>query len=194
MKLQMMAVLLVALVVCTLSGAEVASARDLKQGTFQLSGQSSALFENSTVDVDGDEVSDTDTFNVEMTGVYHVIDNLGLGLFGSYENTDYDPGEITSFAIGPVVQYSIPMTQMANLRFAVTGGYAAEEIEDETGEDFDADGFFWGGSVAVALFPVDYFSVDLGVSYLKSDGETDDSDVDLESENIAGVIGISVYF
>jgi hypothetical protein len=192
MKLQIVAVLLVALIVSALSTPEVASARVLKQGTFQLSGQSSALFENSTVDVEGDEISDTDTFNVELTGVYHVIDHFGLGLFGSYENVDYDAGEVTSYAIGPILQYSFPMSQMANLRFAVTGGYASEEVDN--GDDYEADGFFYGGSVALALFPTEYFSVDLGVRYQKTEGETDDSDLDLESEDIAGVIGISVYF
>lgn len=187
--------LLAALVVFTLSGPEVASARDLKQGTFQLSGQSSALFGNTTVDLDGEEVSDTDTFNVDVEGVYHIIDNFGIGMLAYYDNTDTDGGpETTSFAIGPVLQYSFPMSQMANLRLAVTGGYAAEEFEDEAGDDFDADGFFWGGSVAVAMFPIDSFSVDLGVRYLKSDAETDDFDIDVEQEDISATIGISVYF
>lgn len=193
MRLRLLA-LLAALVVCTLSGPDVAQARVLKQGTFQLSGSSSALFGNSTVDVEDEEVADTDTFNVQLEGVYHVIDNFGLGLLTSYDNTDFNPGETTSFAIGPVLQYSFPMSQMANLRFAVTGGYSYEELEDETGEDFEADGFFWGGKVALALFPADYFSVDLGVSYLRNEGETDDFDLDLEREDIAGTVGISVYF
>lgn len=192
MKLRIIG-LLVALAVSALSTAGVASARDLKQGTFQLSGQSSALFGNTTVDVEDDEVSDTDTFNVEVEGVYHVIDNVGIGLLAAYDNTDFDPGELTSMAIGPIVQVSFPMSQMANFRLAVTGGYATAEVDDGV-DDYDADGYFYGASAAFALFPADFFSVDLGVRYLMTEGETDDSDLDLEQEDIAGFVGISVYF
>ena len=194
MRLRLLA-LVAALVVSTLSGPDFASARVLKQGTMQLSGSSSALFGNSTVDVEDEEVSDTDTFNVQLEGVYHVIDNFGLGLLASYEDVDDGSTELSSLSIGPVLQYSFPMSQMANLRLAVTGGYSAVEVDDDDfDEDFDADGFFYGASAAVALFPTDYFSVDLGVRYLKTEGETDDSDVDLEQEDIEGFIGLSVYF
>jgi hypothetical protein len=185
--------LLVALAVAALSTAGVASARDLKQGTFQLSGQSSALFGKSTIDVEDSEVSDIQTFNVEVEGVYHVIDNFGIGLLASYDNTDFDPGEVTSLAIGPVVQVSLPMSQMANFRLALTGGYATAELDDGA-DDYDTDGFFYGGSAAFVLFPADFFSVDLGVRWLMTEGETDDSDLDLEQEDISAFVGISVYF
>jgi hypothetical protein len=186
-----MAVLLAALVVSTLATNDVASARELSRGTFQVSGSSTALFSSSSYDYDGENTGDIDTYNLSIEGLYHVVNNIGVGILGYYRHTDFEGyGTDTALHVGPVLQVSIPLNRMTNLALAVSGGYAHQERDHDT--DYDYDGFFYGARGGVALFPVESFSIDLGVSYLNKEVELRDTEE--EQEDIAATVGLSVYF
>lgn len=170
-----------------------AFAKDLKQGTFQLSGATAAAFGSSTEKADGEKIAETDIFDIELSGYYHVATNVGIGLMFLYNDTDYKyPGyptqNVSQTLIGPAIQFSIPMNHTTNFVLGAGAGYAAENVDGS----YDASGYFYAAKAGLALFPIDNVSVDLGVSYINQKG--DDAGLDLERGTVSGSVGLSVYF
>ena len=183
------------------SFSKVALARDIKKGTVQVSGDSTTTFGSSNRTVNGNKESKSSGIDINISALYYLVDNFAVGALAGYSNTDYtyynngmDSGNLStkqkSKHIGPIFQVSVPMTNSANLFIGATTGYVSEEIEYY----YRASGFFYGAQAGVSLFPVDRFSLDIGISYLHESGKDDLSKYDLERDDIHGSIGLSVYF
>ena len=184
----------------------VALAKDIKKGTIQISGNSTTLFGTSTEEVDGEKQSKVSGLNLQVEALYYVVDNFAVGALAGYSNNDYtsyykdsgyygdssgsDTQNSVTKRIGPILQISVPMNNTTNLFIAATAGYASEEVEDY----YKADGIFYGASAGVSIFPVDNFSLDLGISYLHDSGKDDLSKLDVDRDDLHGKIGLSVYF
>lgn len=172
-------------------------ARDIVPGTLKLSGATNAAFINTTVDLDGDEMTDTDTFSLEAEAVYFLTKNIAVGGTVVYENEDTDfPGgfndETTTIIIGPTVAAEVPINEMFNFIAAATIGYFQLESEDNGGKYLDADGLAYQLSAGAAIFPAQQISLDLMAFYQVLDGEDSVGDFDIAAMGLN--LGVSVYF
>ena len=173
-------------------------AREIEPGTVKLSGATNVSFFNTTLDVDGDEVTDTDTFSLEADAVYFLTNNIGLGGAVVYEDSDTDVSgggsvEEKLIIIGPKVAVDVPINETLNFIADAAVGYFQVKVEDG-GDDADVDGMAYGISAGVAMFPIKQVSLDLTAAYQLLDGENDDFNVDFEEESMGINLGVSVYF
>ena len=176
-----------------------AQAREITPGTVKLSGATNASFFNSTIDVNGNEISDTDTLLLETDAVYFLTKNIAVGGTVSFENSDTDfaggaKDETTTLIIGPTVAVDVPLSEAINFIADASIGYFQMDGEDEVGEYLDADGFAYGISAGVAMFPAKQVSLDLTAKYEVLDGEDSISDFDVETDSMGINLGVSVYF
>lgn len=174
-------------------------AREIEPGTVKLSGATNAAFFNTTVDIDGNEVTDTDTFSLEADAVYFLTKNIAVGGTVAYENEDTDfPGgfndETSTIIIGPTAAVDVPINEMLNFIADATIGYFQMESEDNGGKYLDADGLAYRLSAGVAMFPAKQVSLDLTAAYQVLDGEDSVSDFDFETASMGINLGVSVYF
>lgn len=177
-------------------------AREIEPGTVKLSGATNASFFNTTIDGDGDEISDTDTFSLAADAVYFVTKNIGVGASLNYENskTDFSAAigggfdEETTIIIGPTVAFDLPLTDQLNFIADASIGYFQMTFEDDIAKNFDADGLAWQISAGVAMFPIKQVSLDLIAQYQVLDGEDSVNDFDTETASMGVDLGVSVYF
>lgn len=174
-------------------------ARDIVPGTLKLSGATNAAFFNTTVDIDGDEMTDTNTFSLEAETVYFLTKNIAVGGTVVYENEDTDfPGgfneETTTIIIGPTLAAEVPINEFFNFITAATIGYFQLESEDNGGKYLDADGLAYQLSAGAAMFPAQQVSLDLMAFYQVLDGEDSVGDFDIEATCMGIKLGVSVYF
>ena len=177
-------------------------AREIEQGTVKLSGATNASFFNTTVDVDGDEVTDSDTFSLEVDAIYFFTKNIGVGGTVAFENeqTDFSAAagggseESTFTVIGPTVAVDVPLMESLNFIADATIGFFQIESEDDFGKNLDADGLAWQLEAGVAMFPAKQVSLDLTAFYQVLDGEDSVNDVDVEEASMGLNLGVSVYF
>lgn len=177
-------------------------AREIEPGTVKLSGATNASFFNTTVDVDGDEVTDSDTFSLEADAIYFLTKNIGVGGTVAFENeqTDFSAAagggseESTFTIIGPTVAVDVPLMETLNFIADATIGFFQMESEDDFGKILDADGLAWQLEAGVAMFPAKQVSLDLTAFYQVLDGEDSVNDVDVEEASMGVNLGVSVYF
>lgn len=177
-------------------------AREIEPGTVKLSGATNASFFNTTVDIDGDEVTDSDTFSLEADAVYFLTKNIGVGGTVMFENeqTDFSAAagggseESTTLIIGPTVAVDVPLMESLNFIADASIGFFQMESEDDLGKNLDADGLAWQLSAGVAMFPAKQVSLDLTAFYQALDGKDSVGDVDVEEASMGVNLGVSVYF
>ena len=177
-------------------------AREIEPGTVKLSAATNASFFNTTVDVDGDEVTDSDTFSLEVDAIYFFTKNIGVGGTVAFENeqTDFSAAagggseESTFTVIGPTVAVDVPLMESLNFIADATIGFFQMESEDDFGKNLDADGLAWQLEAGVAMFPAKQVSLDLTAFYQVLDGEDSVNDVDVEEASMGLNLGVSVYF
>ena len=177
-------------------------AREIEPGTVRLSGATNASFFNTTVDIDGDEVTDSDTFSLEADAVYFLTKNIGVGGTVMFENeqTDFSAAagggseESTTLIIGPTVAVDVPLMESLNFIADASIGFFQMESEDDLGKNLDADGLAWQLSAGVAMFPAKQVSLDLTAFYQALDGKDSVGDVDVEEASMGVNLGVSVYF
>lgn len=179
-----------------------AEAREIEPGTVKLSGATNASFFNTTVDDDGEEITDSDTFSLEADAIYFLTKNIGVGgtVFFENEQTDFSAAigggseESTFTIIGPTVAVDVPIMESLNFIADATIGFFQMESEDEFGKVLDADGLAWQLEAGVAMFPAKQVSLDLTAFYQTLDGEDSVGDVDFEAASAGVNLGVSVYF
>lgn len=175
-----------------------AQAREITAGTVKLTGATNASFFNTTLDVDGNEETDTDTLNLQTSAVYFLTNNIGVGATVAYEDeeTDFAGGgsqETTTTIVGPTVAFDLPLSEGLNFIADATVGYFKMEFDDGV-DEADIDGLAYGLSAGVAMFPAKQVSLNLTADYQVLDGEDSVSDVDVESTSLGVNLGVSVYF
>lgn len=179
-----------------------AEAREIEPGAVKLSGATNASFFNTTVDDDGEEITDSDTFSLEADAIYFLTKNIGVGgtVFFENEQTDFSAAigggseESTFTIIGPTVAVDVPLLESLNFIADATIGFFQMESEDEFGKVLDADGLAWQLEAGVAMFPAKQVSLDLTAFYQSLDGEDSVGDVDFEAASAGVNLGVSVYF
>lgn len=170
-----------------------AEAREMKPGTVKFSGATNASIMNTTTDINGEEADDTDSIELETSAVYFLNKNIGVGAGIAYENSDSDGFESTTIVIGPTLAVDVPINQSLNFIADATVAYFQNKMEFGNGE-LDIDGFAWGASAGLAMFPAESVSLDITANYLALDGEESDSGTDFESSSFGLNLGVSVYF
>lgn len=178
-----------------------AQAREMDEGTLKLSGATNASLFNSTIDIDGSEFSDTTTFSLEGDAVYFFTKNIGVGASISYERakTDYPAAlgggwdKATMIIIGPTVAADLPLSDSLDLIADASIGYFQMTQENDRSKDYDADGLAWKVSAGVAIFPVEYVSLDLTADYLALDGDDTVTDLSEEISSFGLNLGLSIY-
>lgn len=159
---------------------------------------------------DGPKVS---TFNVTPSAGYFVIDKLAIGIDLGYTSTtskieqdflgnNYSvKSTLSTFSILPTATYYFKSDSKVLPYLGVGAGYStSKEKFTQTGtgsnnyED-NLNGFAWKGKGGIVFLLTSSIGIDLGVSYLGTNGKYDDDDSDMKVQtNTFGVnAGISVF-
>lgn len=180
-------------------------AADLSVGTFEVSGGSNFVFESSSNDFTDSlgqtTTTDTRTFGLDVTGLYYVIPNFGVGLGLAYQNSEDESGGVTfgssTLLIGPAAGFAFPIQD--NLSLAVQGqlGYVTATFTETGSPDQDASGFGFGLGAGLKFFLAKSFSLDagLGYNYTKVTYDTPFGSKPENTNSGFGLnVGFSVYF
>lgn len=158
---------------------------------------------------DGPKVS---TFNVTPSAGYFVIDKLAIGIdlgFTSlttkmeedFMGTNYSAkSTMSTFSILPTATYYFKSDSKVLPYLGVGAGYSmTKEKFTQTGigsnnyED-NLNGFAWKGKGGIVFLLTPSIGIDLGVSYLGTNGKyDDDSDVKVQTNTFGVNAGISVF-
>jgi opacity protein-like surface antigen len=169
-----------------------ASAREIRPGTFQLSGGTQVSYSSTTTEQPGVSDFDSSSFDLNGAGYFYVIPNLGIGAFVSLTNgTDEFEGEEDEFSqtfLGPQITYNFPVAPQLSLFAEAALGWASASNNDN-----DASGLGFGLGGGLRFFPVDAVSLDASVNWTTLSLE-DDFDNEADTSNLSLGVGISVYF
>lgn len=190
---------IIVVVAVLLLSCSVSFARDISVGTIQLSGGTSLQFNGVEVEVDNVKEIDSDVTEIDFSGHYYFMENIGFGLLMQYENEDtklagggFDETTLTVF--GPQVIGQFPINETTNFYLSGHIGFMTWEGKDDLGTYVDADGTSYGVNAGISIFPIDPVSIDLGLKYMISDGDDDISNADIEITELGFGVAISVYF
>jgi hypothetical protein len=182
-----------------------AFAKNLAQGTIELSGKSDLSFLTNKWKVEDLEIK-TNTFNIKLNPQYYVIDNLALGLGLGYNQVkveeDGDTNTVSTIDVGPIIGYNISLADKFSIKPWTGIYYSSYTVKDEpkVGESDETklSGYSWEIGLDGKMFIMEGFSVDAGLSYKMGKMKIDDTEagdedtVDVSAFNVG--IGLSVYF
>ncbi|MDW7646517.1 MAG: outer membrane beta-barrel protein [Desulfuromonadales bacterium] len=187
--MQKHAVVVMSMVLASLILTTPVYAKDLKMGTFEVSGSTGLSLNATTLEGPGGDEIDVDTASLVLDGKYYFVDNFAIGLTYNYLNIDSEfdglDSEITAYGIGPIAEVNLPLSSKA----ALFGNFSVGVMNIEV-DGADSDGYFWGIGGGLKYFLNDSVSMNgaLGYTY----GEFDDDDVEID--NLGANFGISIYF
>lgn len=167
-----------------------ANARNIEQGTFEVSGMSNLGLSTNDYDYASGSDYETDNFTLDVGGTFYVIKNLGIGLRFGYESTS--GGTNTMLGIGPLVAYDISLNQQWSLYFQGEFGLMRIKSEQEGLQDVTIDGFYLKFGGGATVFVTESVAVNLGLSYLSAELEGDLNNTDVDGLNSG--VQISVFF
>lgn len=176
-----------------------AYAKDIAKGTIELSGDSSfsiSSSESTQQGVSGSE--DTDTRTLNLSALYYVAPNVGVGIlwFNANEETNdgIDKDEISINSLGPTVGYNMSIDAASSFQFfaglLLIGDYEAQS-NGFTISEGDVSGHVFGATYKKFITESVSFNAGFSMSTIEieedggSDVETDSTDLDF---------GLSVYF
>lgn len=180
----------VLLVLCLVS---TVSAKEIKQGTIEISGDLDVSSGSTTSKPEGGSTTTTDTQTVSSTLAYYVIPNLGIGLDCFHESSESKTGSVkaksTTNIIGPIVIYNISANE--HLSIVLAGAVGKASLEYSSGNTYD--GFAWVAGGGLRFFLNDNVALNALASYLNMqiDGGTPSKSVSLTGFNMG--LGISVF-
>lgn len=159
----------------------VAAARDIDEGTVEITGTSQLNMNWSSSDSGG---GDVDTYTLNVDAQYYIMKNVAVGGFFSYEDLDFEAGgDTTLWLIGPQATYNVSYDDKLSFFGTVGLVYADYEIGDTSGDGF---GIRLGGGMK--FFLTKNVALVGQLRYQRLD--LDDSDID--EFNLSG--GFSVLF
>lgn len=169
-----------------------ASAREIGAGTFQLSGGTQISYSSFSTEQPGfDDVDDT-SFDLNGSGYFYVIPNLGIGAFISHNSSTFEQGvdsdDSSQTSIGPAITYNFPVAPQLSLFAEALLGYSTASFNDG-----DASGFLFGLGGGLRFFPADRVSLDASVNWSTASLE-DDFNNEADTSGLSLGVGISVYF
>lgn len=164
----------------------------ISEGVFELSGQTKFNFSKTDIEVTGSPDTEVTSTVIQFDGLYYFKKNLGLGLSVQYDKseTEVDGASLdtSTFLIGPLMTYNIPLKDKFSVFVNGLVGYATLKIGND---DADGWGFQIGGGVK--YFPMKSASINATVSY-QYIGLEDDYENDYDASGVNFGIGLSIYF
>lgn len=178
--------------------AIVAEAREIPQGTFMFTGDTSFISNSTKLTGNGTSVKlDVSVFNVE--GSYFFTKNLSGGLIISNEETDANDGSNNSInLIGPIIGYSVNLNPDVNLMFHAGILDVSGDEDDGISESYNFDGD--GTLLMASLYYFISDSVSINVGIRKTDSDIDvttnisNMHYSADLSDTATTIGFSVFF
>jgi opacity protein-like surface antigen len=185
-----------------------AQASDLSVGTIQITGDSNLGFAAGTVEQKGaPEKTKTTDFGLNLTSLYYVTNNIGVGVGTGYTFSGEKVGDVkdslSALLIGPAVGINYPVAEKAAMFALANVGYiTGKSTHEEPGlakEDNSASGFGFGVAAGAKYFLAKSFSLDgsIGYDWSKLTGEAPPGGGDKPETTISGFgfnVGLSVYF
>lgn len=179
-----------------------AQARELEPGTVRLSGATNASIFNTTLDIEGEEFTESSDYSLETSVVYFLTKHIGVGADIVYDKskTDFSAAVGGGFEkdetiiIGPTLALDLPISEKLNFIADASVGYFKMKSEDDFSANQDLDGLAWAARAGVAMFPAEHVSLDLAAVYLKLDGDDAVNDINVKTSSLGLNLGVSVYF
>lgn len=173
------------------AGVHSAQARVIEKGSFELSGDTTLGYNSTTLDVGGDDV-DSDVWTVSTALYYYFFDQIGLGLALDYESQDLSFGgesvDAEAWSFGPKGRYHFDVNPALNVYVGAGAAWLQEEVEGT-----ELDGWAVSAEAGLAMFPLDRFAVNFGLSYSLGEVEDDDG-TDADVDSLDARVGLSVFF
>lgn len=155
--------------------ASLAFAKEIDEGTIELSGASNGFFASNWGS--GNTVT---ALNLDVEGLYYLMPNLGVGGLFGYTLLGGDADEST-FQVGPEVIYNFNLDEAVNAYVGVNVGY----LWLDNGPTSD-NGLFAGAGAGIKYFFTDAASLNCGLAYSHFFGDFED--------NSFGVnLGLSIF-
>ena len=167
-----------------------ALAKDIEKGAIEIGGGLDISM--SSTDTEANSTVSTDTQTIDITSLYFLQNNIGLGINWLYENSETKSGgttsEIKTNIIGPIVKGNFSLNE--NVSAYLEGGVGVVFLESGS---VDADGFAWAVETGVSYFITKTVALNAGVHYQSSKVETDNTNIDIDIDGMSFGIGISVF-
>ncbi len=172
--------------------ASNAFAKDIKKGTVEIGGGFDISISSTDSEAEGASNISTDTEAIDLSTLYYLQNNIGIGVSWLYENSESKSGGLTAETktniIGPVVKGNLSLNENVNAYLAGSVGV----VDMESGS-VKADGFAWGVETGVSFFITKTVALNAGVNYQSMSVETDDSNVDIDIDGMSFGLGITVF-
>lgn len=188
-------VLVISLVCMNLISAQT------EKGKFVVSGATGLQFasmktEHSSNMFSGIKVT-TNTFSIMPSFGYYIIDNLAVGVLANYASTtiknDGFKDTSSSLALMPFGSYYFPVE--GNFRPAVQFGAGLASTAYGSNDENKFSGFVVNFGGGASYFLNDKIAVDFGLSYTSGTLKNkENSDYEIDQNNLAGSIGLSLFF
>lgn len=149
---------------------------------------------------------DTSTVELDVSGLYYVAPNVGLGLAVLYskETQEADGIEETSSTavVGPAISAQLPLAPQVALFGLAAVGYASSTFSATGDPDLEASGFGFVLRGGIKYFVAKQFSLDVGLRYTLINLERDAivtatgtiPELDTKVSTVGVSAGLSVYF
>lgn len=131
----------------------------IEPGTIEIGGATQFAYSNMTFKNGTD--TDTSSFGIDAIGAYYVIPNLGVGAAVTYQSTEVENDSESSLSLGPVVKYSFPIAEQANVFGLASAGFQSYSFVDDT----EADGWYASIGGGASFFLSNSVSLDGLVKY-----------------------------
>lgn len=189
---------LMALFVFGALAANSVSAKELAEGTVEVSGDSSLSLSSTKTDYSGGGSEDTDIRTLSLTALYYVAPNIGVGIMWnnlSAENDDgFNTSKYTQNVLGPIAGYNASIDATSSFQlyagFVLIGSFE-DKTNGFTNYKGDTKGHILG--VNYKKFLTDSVSFNAGFNLLSLTNDVDGGgSSDDDTRNLE--FGLSVYF
>ncbi len=178
--------------------APAVQARDIAAGTLMVTGDTNMDISSSETNFSGSK-STTDTTKINLTSLYFLDRNFGVGLLIGSESTEVDDGVSVSkqstAMLGPIVGYNISINPDVSITlhgsiFTLTG-----EMNDGVfNADLDGDGYMFGGVVNYFLNERVAANVGLRMVNANVDFTSGGTKVAADMDETGVSVGLSTFF
>ena len=174
--------------------AHCASAKDLVEGSWMVSGDMDISFLKSETEL-GSSSSDIDTTTIDTELVYYLSHNIGLGAVVFYQDNEYSDtvgsASDTFTTWGPVITANFSQGFDSGFRLSlalVTGDIESSTATSSTSDD--VEGFL--AAIEYNNYLSDSVSLDIGYTYGQLEVDLGSFDEELTTSGIT--VGFTVYF
>ncbi len=193
-----------------------ARALDVSAGTVEVRGDSNLGFSFASTDVSGSlpgSSTDNTLYGGDLTGLYYVVPNLGIGLALSYSASETKSvgfkSTSSNLLVGPAVAFVYPLQEKLSLALQGDAGWVRSKskttfndtgIGGLAGGESNSSGFGFELGAGVRYFLARSFSVNAGVAYVHEQTTVDAPsgtglpDIKFTTSGLRVGAGLSVYF